>query len=263
MEKIIETIKNKFKLETKYTYETKLLQINGDNRQQIQKMYINICSVKDEIILIKNELIEKKHKVNKANENIKKLKLQKKYLNCFSIIGFEILINQIIEKIELEIQKIIELEDNIKLKSSTGKGKNKKQLVSTINQYIKLQNFYNIIKYYQNFIFKLIKEHGDNITTIKINHRKENEMYDLLEIEKIQQTNYQLPNKIDIKLIKKEIVEYIRGESSLLFISLLVLLTQKLNDNLYYQLNLTLKEYYSEDAYYDDDDDEYYEEDYI
>ena len=72
MEKIIETIKNKFKLETKYTYETKLLQINGDNRQQIQKMYINICSVKDEIILIKNELIEKKHKVNKANENIKK-----------------------------------------------------------------------------------------------------------------------------------------------------------------------------------------------
>ena len=154
-------------------------------------------------------------------------------MNCFSIIGFEILINQIIEKIELEIQKIIELEDNIKLKSSTGKGKNKKQLVSTINQYIKLQNFYNIIKYYQNFIFKLIKEHGDNITTIKINHRKENEMYDLLEIEKIQQTNYQLPNKIDIKLIKKEIVEYIRGESSLLFISLLILLTQKLNDNLY------------------------------
>ena len=251
---------------TDYQYQSKLSNIIGDNRQKIQHMFMNTTHIIEEI----EEIIEK---MNKNKESIKKGITEIKDIvesNLFSIKirANYIIVTQVIETAKYSFSKCQEVFDFLNHKSSSGKGKNKKQLNNSEKHYLSLKTMYNNIRIIDDFIEIIKLDFYKTLESIKYNHRKNNEielLFDrkiIKEEDKTEDKTVKVPD-ISEDEINKNIYNLIEKENDYMITLSIKIMTQwfiKEKEKLYKLYTIVDSHYNSviEEEYYDED--EYYNE---
>ena len=243
-----------------YSHNTKIFAIKGDNRQQIQLMFMNTTHIITELEKIITNMNLTQKNIQKNIDSIKEiLKSQKLTLSAIILDSRPIIMKELIEQSRHHLSECKIVFNFLENKASTNKGKNKKQLTNSKLQYLNLKSHYNNIRKINDFINLLKKDLYNNINIIKTNKNKNNDINNLFDCnqESDNKLNIEIPDISNQKIIEN-ISEILKTEYNIIKLMCIQILIETFSENKkqLYKLYVLIESYYNqkEEIYeYDDD----------